>query len=469
MNVTQITQDALLLCLKECEEQSHGVNHWIDYVLESTSRSLPLMRRKAQTAARDFTALEHSLSQAYDLQETWEKVNTISRKEMEQLPLNAPTYNLSPNRLATLITGWEKNLSNAKSCFHGYRKQDAISAAELNLQFLRKLPGSLNASFQEVLEITHNELVQERIAENHGEVSFKRLIEILKPKSPLPEIPKSTLPKMSKSPKPEIQESPIPTYRVKLSPLKIHEFPPSSMTEVKMLPVSSTPSDSSNDSGDAATSTEVSGDDEDDDEDDCPDKDDDTTGSPDLGEANLSTPDKEDATNTHKVGNNSTGTDNDDDNSTNNPKSAGEGNPGQHVQVDAYPSSPEEGDQEEARPVISDDNTGQHVLVDNINERSSGDGEENTRPPDVHNTAGTYSISENLARTLARMRKRISADIMEDRIHAKKLAVLQNLDSQQCLDSTGKLTSLRFNLAPHSIPTRLKSTPNVQHNNQFET
>ena len=114
-NVTQITHDALLICLKECEEQSHGVNHWIDYALESTSRNLPLMRRKAQTAARDFTALEHSLSQAYDLQETWETVNTISRKEMEDLPLNAAAYNLSPNRLATLITGWEKNLSNAKS------------------------------------------------------------------------------------------------------------------------------------------------------------------------------------------------------------------------------------------------------------------------------------------------------------------------------------------------------------------
>ena len=113
--VTQITQDALLSCLKECEEQSYGVDHRIDYVLESSSRSLPLMRRKAQIAAKDFTALEHSLSQAYDLQETWEKVNTVPKKEMEQLPMNAPTYNLSPNRLTTLITGWEKSLSNAKS------------------------------------------------------------------------------------------------------------------------------------------------------------------------------------------------------------------------------------------------------------------------------------------------------------------------------------------------------------------
>ena len=98
-NITQVTQNALLICLKECEEQSHGVNHWIDYALESTSRSLPIMRRKAQAAASDFTALEHSLSQAYDLQETWEKVNTVSREEMEQLPPNAPTYNLSPYRL----------------------------------------------------------------------------------------------------------------------------------------------------------------------------------------------------------------------------------------------------------------------------------------------------------------------------------------------------------------------------------
>ena len=168
------------------------------------------MRRKAQIAAKDFTALEHSLSQAYDLQETWEKVNTVPKKEMEQLPMNAPTYNLSPNRLTTLITGWEKSLSNAKSCFHGYRKQDAISAAELSLQFLRrKLPGSPNASFQEVLEITLNEMVQERISENHGEVKFRRLIEILKPKSPLPEIPKSPLPQMSKSPMPEIPKSPL--------------------------------------------------------------------------------------------------------------------------------------------------------------------------------------------------------------------------------------------------------------------
>ena len=83
ITATQIAQDALLSSLKDCEELSHGVDHWIDYVLESTSRSLPLMRRKAQIAAKAFTALEHSLSQAYDLQERWEKVNTVSKKELE--------------------------------------------------------------------------------------------------------------------------------------------------------------------------------------------------------------------------------------------------------------------------------------------------------------------------------------------------------------------------------------------------
>ena len=151
-----ITKIALLRSLKECEKDSIGIAHWIDYALETTSRNLPIMRRKAKDAASNFTALEHSLTQAYNLQETWEKVNTVSREQMERLPPNDSAYNLSPDRLAILITGWEKMLSNSKSCFHGYRKQDPISAAELNLQFLRKLPGSLNASFQEILESTHN-------------------------------------------------------------------------------------------------------------------------------------------------------------------------------------------------------------------------------------------------------------------------------------------------------------------------
>ena len=106
--------------------------------------------------------------------------------------------------------------------------------------------------------------------------------------------------------------------------------------------------------------------------------------------------------------------------------------------------------------MIREDVTDQQQVLDtyNITERSTGDGEETTRPPDQH------PISENLARTLAKMRKRISADLIEDRIHAKKLAVL--LDSTQCLESTGKLNSCRFNLAPHSNTTRLKSTTDVQ-------
>ena len=84
-NATQIAQDALLSSVKKCEELSREVDHWIDYVLESASRSLPLLRRKAQTAAKAFTALEHSLSEVYELHERWEEVNTVSKKDLEQL------------------------------------------------------------------------------------------------------------------------------------------------------------------------------------------------------------------------------------------------------------------------------------------------------------------------------------------------------------------------------------------------
>ena len=82
------TKTALLRSLKECEEDSIGIVHWIDYALETTSRHQLIMRRKAREADSKFKALEHSLNQAYILQEAWENVNPVSREQMERLPPN---------------------------------------------------------------------------------------------------------------------------------------------------------------------------------------------------------------------------------------------------------------------------------------------------------------------------------------------------------------------------------------------
>ena len=83
--VTQITQDALLKCLKECEEQSHEVNHWIDYVKFNISRSLPLLKRKAQAAAIAFTTLEHLMFKVENLHDKWEEVNTVPDNKLIKL------------------------------------------------------------------------------------------------------------------------------------------------------------------------------------------------------------------------------------------------------------------------------------------------------------------------------------------------------------------------------------------------
>ena len=120
-----ITKIALLRSLKECEEDSIGIAHWIDYALETTSRHQLIMRRKAREAASNFKALEHSLNQAYILQETWEKVNTVSREQMERLPPNDSAYNLSPDRLPSSLLDGRKcyQIANPVSMGTGNRTQ----------------------------------------------------------------------------------------------------------------------------------------------------------------------------------------------------------------------------------------------------------------------------------------------------------------------------------------------------------
>ena len=84
-NTTQVTQNALLTCLKESEEQSHEVTHWIDYVKHNISRNLPLLKGKAQAAATSFTAMEHSLFKAENLIDKWEEVNTAPDEKLTKL------------------------------------------------------------------------------------------------------------------------------------------------------------------------------------------------------------------------------------------------------------------------------------------------------------------------------------------------------------------------------------------------
>ena len=129
ITATQIAQDALLSRIKKCEELSREVETWINHVKFNASRGRRFIRNKVNTGAKAFTALERSVSEVYKLHDRWKEVNTVSEKELEELPEEAPNYNLAIDRLTQLITGWEKCLSKARSCFHGYRKQDALDAA----------------------------------------------------------------------------------------------------------------------------------------------------------------------------------------------------------------------------------------------------------------------------------------------------------------------------------------------------
>ena len=48
--------------------------------------------------------------------------SALELRELEELPEDAPTYNLADARLTLLIAGWDTCLSRAKSCFHAYSK-----------------------------------------------------------------------------------------------------------------------------------------------------------------------------------------------------------------------------------------------------------------------------------------------------------------------------------------------------------
>ena len=97
-NSTKIAQDALLSSINKCQELSCEVDLWINYVLESASRGIPLLKKSAKAGARAFTALEHLLSEVYKLLDRWKVVNTVPENELEELPEEAPIYNLATAR-----------------------------------------------------------------------------------------------------------------------------------------------------------------------------------------------------------------------------------------------------------------------------------------------------------------------------------------------------------------------------------
>ena len=98
-NPTEIAQDALLSNIKKCQELSGEVDIWINHVKENAGKGIPLLKRPAKAGARAFIALEHLSSEVYQLQERWKVVNTVPENELEELPEEAPTYNLATARL----------------------------------------------------------------------------------------------------------------------------------------------------------------------------------------------------------------------------------------------------------------------------------------------------------------------------------------------------------------------------------
>ena len=66
-NPMEITKQALLSSAKKCRELSAQVDVWNNHVKFNISRGLRFMKDKAQTGAKAFTALDHSLSKLCNL------------------------------------------------------------------------------------------------------------------------------------------------------------------------------------------------------------------------------------------------------------------------------------------------------------------------------------------------------------------------------------------------------------------
>ena len=140
------TKTALLTSLKESEEHSIEVNRWIYYVKYNASRNIPLLKGKAQAAAKSFTAMEHTMFQSENLIEKWEEVNTIPDE-----------------KLTAKITYLDKCLTTAKVCFHGYGIKNPLDAAMLNLKFLpdgsHNPPTRTFARVQHILDTMFDEMI----------------------------------------------------------------------------------------------------------------------------------------------------------------------------------------------------------------------------------------------------------------------------------------------------------------------
>ena len=107
----------------------------------------------AKAGAWAFTALEHLLSEVYDLQERWEAVNTVPE-----------------NKLTQLITGWEICLSTARICFYGYSKQDDLDATTLGLEDLSNTHQKfLKDDLKDIIETTFNKMVELQVSSNKSE------------------------------------------------------------------------------------------------------------------------------------------------------------------------------------------------------------------------------------------------------------------------------------------------------------
>ena len=173
ITATQIAEDALLSCLEECKELSIEVDVWNDYVKSNISRGRHLKKKKAQAAAKSFTALEQSLSKVCHLHDIWEVNNTVPEIELEEL--------------TQLVIGWEECLSLAKICFYGYSCQENNNAAMLGLKFLTNrsqddpnnawLPNDVFQHLQKILETMFNKMAELQVPTNKSKDSATSPVE----------------------------------------------------------------------------------------------------------------------------------------------------------------------------------------------------------------------------------------------------------------------------------------------------
>ena len=147
-NPMEATKQALLTTINTCQELSTEVEKWINHVKENGRQDLPILKSRARAGAKAYVALEKLQVNIYQLQDRWLIINTAPElQELEELPEDALTYNLANARLTLLITGWNNCLVKAQTCFYGFSRQNALSAAELSLAFLNTRSQEANFDF----------------------------------------------------------------------------------------------------------------------------------------------------------------------------------------------------------------------------------------------------------------------------------------------------------------------------------